>query len=108
MHGEGQTGGFKGIWQDQLANLYAVNDKTEMLQNLISLINEYNSEWIDFFEMMEEFTKAVNETQSLRGSTFTGHIRLKQYITGEKPADYIKDELMEMLPNVSKSVNVYR
>ena len=61
MHGEGQTGGFKGIWQDQLANLYAVNDKTADASKQYFINQpEYNSKWIDFFEMMEEFTKAVN------------------------------------------------
>ena len=60
------------------------------------------------FDMMEEFTKKVNEIQSFWGSTWTGNIRLRQYIQDVRPNGKETVEDMQMLPTFTKTVTKYR
>ncbi|MDD4166509.1 MAG: InlB B-repeat-containing protein [Endomicrobiaceae bacterium] len=102
MHGVGKTSGYDGLWHTDtyVLQLYNNNDReSNPAKNKFINQPEYNSKWLPFFDMMEEFTVTVNSSQSFWGSIkWVGKHRIKQYIMNVKPASYVTEETMNMMP----------
>ena len=111
MHGTGLTSGYDGLWHSNAtykAKIYDGGVKpTEANAEAGFFVSDpaYFEKWMPFFENVEAFIKAVNATQwffaptpETTPSTFVGLIRIRQYIINVKPAAYVTDAQMAMMP----------
>lgn len=83
MHGAGKNSGFDGTWHSShKAKIYAGPKPTSINNDLFISHELYMDKWLPFFDMMEEFVVNINSEQNFYGAgTWTGLIRLKEYIT---------------------------
>lgn len=100
MHGVGKTSGYDGTWHSShKAKIYAGARPTEVNEDYFISSAKYMEKWLPFFDMMDEFVN-VNPDQHFYGAgTYTGLIRLQQYIIGTKPSAMWTDEDMLMMPD---------
>lgn len=114
-HGEGKTSGFLGTWfsycnpgyalggvtYPKLANKFNTNS-TEMIEDSPYFINhpDYYNKWINFFIFFEnQFVKVVNKEQTFFADPAVGAFRFAQYAANIKPATYVTDATMQVMPD---------
>ncbi|NLM32133.1 MAG: hypothetical protein GX204_05290, partial [Acholeplasmataceae bacterium] len=99
MHGAGKTSGYDGTWHSShKAKIYAGARPTEVNEDYFISSAKYMEKWLPFFDMMDEFVK-INPAQSFWGGTWTGNIRIRQYIINELPGPAWTEEDMNMMPD---------
>ncbi|MGB4015003.1 MAG: InlB B-repeat-containing protein, partial [Bacilli bacterium] len=99
MHGVGKTSGYDGTWHSShKAKIYAGARPTEVNEDYFISSAKYMEKWLPFFDMMDEFVK-INSAQSFWGGTWTGNIRIRQYIINELPGSAWTEEDMNMMPD---------
>ena len=94
-HGEGKTSGYQGPWATPNAGTYAIerlyvaNGSKDPNPNSQYFINrpEYNAKWLPFFELLDQMVTETNPTQNFWGSTWTGHIRFREFMVGSRYND---------------------
>jgi uncharacterized repeat protein (TIGR02543 family) len=105
-HGVGKTSGFDGTWYHTYrTRIYMGLRPTETDENYFVSSEKYMDKWLPFFDMMEKFVREVNATQFFwdnRGlpviAVSTGLLRLWQWGTNVKPASFVSDATMAMMP----------
>ena len=108
MHGTGKTTGYDGLWHsnaDYKTKIYEKDRPTEVNEAFFASSTTYMAKWLPFFDMIEQFILAVNPAQHFWGDTFVGYIRIRQYIINVKPASFVTDETMAMMPWYGSAVN---
>ena len=102
MHGTGNTSGFDGIWHSNAtykAKIYSGPRPVQVNEAYFASSSAYMDKWLPFFDTVDEFVKTVNNTQYFWGAgTSTGLIRIRQYVCNIKPASYVTDATMAMMP----------
>lgn len=102
MHGAGKSSGFDGLWHSNETyklKIYAGPRPTAVDNNYFASSEAYMAKWLPFFDMLEDFIYSVNDTQHFWGtSTQVGLIRIGQYVKNVKPATYVTDTQMAMMP----------
>ncbi len=97
-HGVGNASGYDGLWHSQYkSSIYTAGRPTAYNNDYFASSEAYMNKWLPFFDMMEVFTEFGN--QSFWNSTWTGLIRIRQYVIGSKPDASWPDEQMIMMPN---------
>jgi uncharacterized repeat protein (TIGR02543 family) len=101
-HGVGKTTGYDGTWHSEhKAKIYAGPRPTATDENYFASAAAYMETWLPFFDNIDNFVKAVNSDQFFWGAgTSTGLTRLRQWVTDIKPASYVSDATMAMMPEV--------
>ena len=96
MHGEGKTTGFAGTWDTvHKAKVYdgprpVAADDTKAF---FIYQPQYYAKWMPFFDNIDAYVKAVNNTQAFFATgTWVGLLRLQDYITGD--ANRVQDSMM--------------
>ncbi len=99
-HGTGNSSGFDGLWHSaHKAKIYGGPRPTEVNEAYFISSADYMDKWLPFFDMLHEFMLVVNETQLFfDAGPSTGLIRIRQYIIDVKPAHYVTEETMNMMP----------
>jgi len=101
MHGAGKTSGYDGTWQNHLDRLYAANDKSSDISKGYFINHPvYNKKWLVFFDWMETLVKETNPEQSFWDSTYTGGLRLKEYMKDQRYTN-------KTYPNVVRGLQLY-
>ncbi len=100
MHGEDNVDGYDGTWHSEHKALIYAGPRPEAVDNDYFISHEdYMDEWLPFFDTVEAFIRAVNPDQFFYGtSTSVGLIRIRQYVADIKPAAWVADSLMAMMP----------
>ncbi len=99
MHGVGKTSGYDGTWHSShKAKIYAGARPTEVNEDYFISSAKYMEKWLPFFDMMDEFVK-INPDQSFWGGTWTGNIRIREYIINKLPGPAWTEEDMNMMPD---------
>ena len=101
-HGVGKTTGYDGTWHSEYkAKIYAGPRPTATDENYFASAAAYMETWLPFFDNIDNFVKAVNSDQFFWGAgTSTGFTRIRQWVTDIKPANYVSDATMAMMPEV--------
>lgn len=102
MHGPGKTSGYDGLWQELNTQIYSGQRPDEGVYNdsFFAYSHAYKDKWMPFHDMMEEFVVITNDTQFFWGAgTWTGLIRLRQYLAGIRPGGNETAEDMLMMPD---------
>ena len=87
MHGEDNTEGYAGTWEDHKAVVYAGPRPTAQDSESELFIEAYFNKWIYFFDVVHDYVVSVNDTQAFYAeSTWVGLIRLSEFVKGERPA----------------------
>lgn len=105
FHGEGKTSGWDGLWhsKEEYKNKIYAGPRPEAPNEAYFISHpDYMEKWLPFFDNMQAFVKAVNNTQNFYNDTFVGFIRIRQYIINTKPASYVTDAQMAMFPDQYK------
>ena len=99
-HGVGKTSGYDGTWHSvHKDKIYAGLRPTAVNEEYFASSAAYMDKWLPFFDTMDEFVKIVNTDQFFWGEgTNVGLIRIRQYVMHVKPANYVSDETMDMVP----------
>ena len=110
MHGTGLTSGYNGLWINNAtykAKIYAGPRPTAVDEAYFISSAAYMNKWLPFFDMIEEFVK-VNPAQAFYAAgTYTGLLRLGQYVKNVKPSATYTDEIMAKVPSAYKVVASY-
>lgn len=104
MHGAGKTSGYNGTWYSNTTYKNKIYDGTRPSAPNASKAYfvyqpQYYEKWMPFFDFIDSWIKSMNSIQFFWGSgTYTGFLRLSQYITGTKPATNWTDAKMREMP----------
>lgn len=110
FHGVDKTSGYDGLWinnETYKAKIYNGTRPTAPNNDYFISHEDYMEKWLPFFDNMEAFIQAVNNTQHFWGGTSVGLIRIRQYVMNVKPATYVTDETMAMMPAQYKLATKY-
>ncbi len=105
MHGAGKTSGFDGSYNNHMADLRAINDKTINPEGGFVNQAQYNK-WVPLIDLMDEFVGKVNPKQAGQfwSSNHTAKPRMKQFVMktpiGEVQAG---DEIYTRIPTALQS-----
>ncbi len=100
MHGAGKTSGFDGSYNNHMADLRAINDKTINPEGGFVNQAQYNK-WVPLIDLMDEFVGKVNPEQAgeFWGSNWTANARMKPFVM-KTPIGQVQagDEIYTRIP----------
>ncbi|NLZ31120.1 MAG: InlB B-repeat-containing protein, partial [Methanomicrobiales archaeon] len=105
MHGAGKTSGFDGSYNNHMADLRALNDKTINPEGGFVNQAQYNK-WVPLIDLMDEFVGKVNPEQAgeFWGSNWTANARMKPFVM-KTPIGQVQagDEIYTRIPTALQS-----